>query len=220
MAAAFSSSCRPTSPVDRRLATMPEPITATISIPVPNASAASRRVRSRRSAPVPVSTSRTSSTSLGCSSSVMTPPPTRRPCAIRLAELGQRRVERRLGADRDRVGDRPVQPGVVRVELLVGPVAHGDHQRRAARRSRPGRGVWLARGRVRPGERRPRRRDGPARRDGFPPRLAGSPVASTPQGGRQLRARRVRAAHEQRRTQPGSWRPGARPSSASGSRCT
>ena len=49
VAAAFSSSCRPTSPVDSRLAMIPDPITATINIAVPNASATRRRVRSRRS---------------------------------------------------------------------------------------------------------------------------------------------------------------------------
>ena len=49
VAAAFSSSCRPTSSGDRRLAMIPEPITAMISRPVPSASATSRgpgRVRS------------------------------------------------------------------------------------------------------------------------------------------------------------------------------
>ncbi len=49
VAAAFSSSCSPTSPVDSRLAMMPDPITATINIAVPNPSATRRRVRSRRS---------------------------------------------------------------------------------------------------------------------------------------------------------------------------
>ena len=49
VAAAFSSSWSPTSPVESRLAMIPEPITATISIAVPKASAARRRVRSRRS---------------------------------------------------------------------------------------------------------------------------------------------------------------------------
>ena len=55
VAAAFSSSCSPTSSGDRRLAMIPEPITATISMPVPSASATRRRVRSSRRPPVPVS---------------------------------------------------------------------------------------------------------------------------------------------------------------------
>ena len=46
------------------------------------------------------------------------------------AQLGDGGVERRPGRVGHRVGDRPVQPGRVGAELLVGPVADRDHQRR------------------------------------------------------------------------------------------
>lgn len=41
----FSSSCRPTSPGERRWAAMPEPTTTATSSPVPNNSAVARRQR-------------------------------------------------------------------------------------------------------------------------------------------------------------------------------
>ena len=55
VAAAFSSNCNPVSSGDRRLAMMPEPITAMINGAVPTASATKRRVSARCSPPVPVS---------------------------------------------------------------------------------------------------------------------------------------------------------------------
>ena len=60
VAAAFSSSCSPTSPGDNRVAMIPDPITATTSSPVPSASATSRRAVEPQ-LPVPVSISGASS---------------------------------------------------------------------------------------------------------------------------------------------------------------
>ena len=54
----------------------------------------------------------------------------RRERADPVAQFVDRGIERRPAAGRDRVGDRPVQPGRVGVELLVGLVADRDHQRR------------------------------------------------------------------------------------------
>ena len=100
VAAAFSNSCNPTSSGDRRVAMIPEPITAMIRNPVPSASATRRRVRSRWSAPLPVSTSSASGRWV-CS--VMAPPA----CAVarRCGSAVRRRRRRtpwpcRLGRDR------------------------------------------------------------------------------------------------------------------------
>ena len=70
---------------------------------------------------------------------------------MRSRSSATRIVERGLGAGGDRVGDRPVQPGVGGVELLVGLVADRDHQSRQPSTSR---GV---RGRLRQVEPRPSR---------------------------------------------------------------
>ena len=47
-----------------------------------------------------------------------------------VAQFGERTIERRPCPARDRVGDRPVQPAVVRVEVFVGLIAHRDHDAR------------------------------------------------------------------------------------------
>ena len=84
VAAAFSSSCRPTSSGDSRLAMIPDPMTATTSSPVPSASATSRRAGRCRARRCRSRVGRRVGHHAAATSAVM-----------RLAQLGHGAVERR-----------------------------------------------------------------------------------------------------------------------------
>ena len=99
---------------------IPDPMTATISRPVPSASATRRRDSSTGISPVPVSGS---VSELGHAA----------PATVAMRWRSSATVASNAFAvpTGDGVGDRPVQPAGLRVELLVGAVAHRDRQRRA-----------------------------------------------------------------------------------------
>ena len=166
MAAAFSSSCSPTSLGERRLAMIPEPMTATISKPVPSASATRRRPRS---------TGSIAGAGLGCPFEVGHAAPAR--SVMRRRSSSTVASKACAGAGRDGVGDRPVQPPRARIELFVGPVADGDRQRGVPGRRRRGAvGVASVEVEAGPSRRRQRRRDGRASAGWVPALAAATPV--------------------------------------------
>ena len=113
----------------------------------------------------------------------------------------------------DRVGDRPVQPVRIGVELLVGPVAHRDRQRRASPDRRRAASA-CASARSRPARRAAAtRRDGPARPGGCRRSRPGCPVSRVHSAAASWERAELRGAHEQHRLGAARRPRGRRPSS-------